>query len=454
MPLVTAPPTPLDLSGLTVVVGLGNTGLSVVRALLWLGAENIAVTDSRAAPPGLADLELLAPGLPCQCGGFDPALLRRAARLIVSPGVAVSTPAIAQAAALGVPVWGDIELFARLAQAPVVAITGSNGKSTVTTLLGQMAEQAGLRVAVGGNLGVPALDLLAPDIALYVLELSSFQLETTHSLNAAAATVLNISPDHMDRYDTLADYRAAKQRVFHGDGVQVLNADDPAVRAMAEAGRRTLNFTLHAPPAGEFGLIQHGVTPWLAYGDDRWLPVPELKITGLHNVANALAALALGQALNLPRPAMLAALRAFPGLAHRSQLVAEQNGVRWINDSKGTNVGATVAAVQGLTGPLILIAGGVGKGQDFTPLVPALAGKTRALILLGRDAGQIEQAIAGTVPVRRATDMRHAVHIAAVLAQAGDNVLLSPACASLDMFRNYEERGAVFAAAVRECLGC
>jgi UDP-N-acetylmuramoylalanine--D-glutamate ligase len=348
-----------------------------------------------------------------------------------------------------------VELFARLARVPVAAITGSNGKSTVTTLLGMMAEKAGLRVAVGGNLGTPALELLQQtDVQLYVLELSSFQLETTYSLNADVATVLNISPDHMDRYGSLNDYAQAKQRIFRGSGVMVLNADDTSVMAMAEPERRTMRFTLDEPGPDCFGLHQCPDGPWLAFGEESWLSVSELKIPGYHNVANALAALAMGQVLQLPRPAMLAALKEFSGLPHRSELVADINGVRWFNDSKGTNVGATIAAVLGLPGPILLIAGGDGKGQDFTPLRAALKDKVQALIVMGRDGPEIAAVVAGDLPVYRVQSMEQAVAEAARLAKPGDSVLLSPACASFDMFKNYEERGHVFARVVQMVHPC
>jgi UDP-N-acetylmuramoylalanine--D-glutamate ligase len=439
----------LDLDGSNLVVGLGKTGLSMVRALCTLGAE-VVVTDSRAHPPGLAEVQQQYPDLICQVGEFVPAAFERATRLWVSPGVSVHTPVIAATRARGVPVGGDIELFARLARAPVAAITGSNGKSTVTTLLGQMAAQAGVRVAVGGNLGTPALDLLTQlEPELYVLELSSFQLETTFSLNARVATVLNLSPDHLDWHGSLDEYVAAKRCVFRGDGWQVVNADDPAVLAMIEPRRPVLRFTLNEPADGEFGLRRRGNEVWLARGEEDWLAAAALPISGAHNLANALAALALGQALGLERTAMLTALAAFTGLPHRTQRVLEQGGVRWFDDSKGTNVGATVAAVGGMPGPVILIAGGDGKGQDFGPLAPVLAERARALVLIGRDAPRIEAAVAGRVPVHRAATMAQAVAVAGRLAQPGDCVLLSPACASFDMFRNYEERGAVFAAAVR-----
>jgi UDP-N-acetylmuramoylalanine--D-glutamate ligase len=450
----------VDLTGVTLVVGLGKSGLSTARALRALGAT-FAVTDSRTDPPGLDALRAECPDAPRYLGGFDPAVFAEASRLLVSPGVSVKTPVIAEAAARRIPVWGDIELLARLTNAPIAAITGSNGKSTVTTLLGLMARHAGVRAAVGGNLGTPALDLWLesegsgnPPPALYVLELSSFQMETTHSLNARVATVLNISPDHLDRYDSLDEYIAAKQRIFHGDGVMVVNADDPVVMAMVEPGRQVVRFGLGPPDDGDFGLLQEGGEVWLAHGREHWIAAAELPISGDHNLANALAALAMGQALGLARGGMLAALREFTGLAHRTTLVRERLGVRWFDDSKGTNVGATVAAVRGLPGQVVLIAGGDGKQQDFTPLRLALTGKARAVVLIGRDGPLIAEALGNSVPLQFATDLAEAVARAAELAQPGDRVLLSPACASFDMFSGYEERGAVFAEAVRRLAPC
>ena len=440
------------LDGMSLVVGLGRSGLSAVRALHSHGAS-VVVTDSRQEPPELPVLQRDFPNLPRYLGGFDAGLFAKAARLVVSPGVSVQTPEIAAAAARGIPVWGDVELFAQSTQVPIVAITGSNGKSTVTTLLGLMAEKAGLKTAVGGNLGIPALDLLAaekvetPD--LYVLELSSFQLETTYSLNAKAAVVLNISPDHLDRYATLNDYIHAKRRIFRGDGYMVLNADDPTVIKMREPGRQVMFFSTRAPEAGAFGLIRRQGKIYLAYGDEPWLAAESLKIEGIHNLANALAALTLGFAIGLDRTAMVAALCEFSGLPHRSQLIAEHQGIRWYDDSKGTNIGATIAAVTGMSGPLIVIAGGLGKGQDFTPLRAVFKDKVRALVLIGRDASLLVDAVADVVPTHHAASMEQAVELAAELAQPGDKVLLSPACASFDMFSGFEERGLAFAKAVR-----
>lgn len=430
------------------MVGLGMTGLSVLRFLRARGVR-VAVTDSRATPPGLSVFQQEMADLPAAFGAFDAALFAQAEQIIVSPGVAVSEPLIEAARARGAEIIGDIELFARHVEAPVVAITGSNGKSTVTTLLGEMALAAGQTVHVGGNIGHPALDLLGdsrPDF--YLLELSSFQLETTDTLNAAAAVVLNISPDHMDRYPSESAYAAAKQRIYRGDGLMLLNRDDAEVMAMRASGRSEVSFGLDKPAANAFGRLEKGGEYWLARGDTALMPVRELGMAGSHNQANALAALALGEAMDLPMAAMLATLKRFTGLAHRSQWVAELDGVRWYNDSKGTNVGATLAAINGLQGPLVLLAGGQGKGADFRPLRAALADKGRAAVLMGEAADDIEQAMGDVLPVQRATDMQDAVSRAQALAQPGDTVLLSPACASFDMFSGFAARGEAFMAAV------
>lgn len=439
------------LAGRVVVVGLGLTGLSVLRFLSRFELD-LAVVDSRAEPPGLAELRRELPTLERHFGPFDSALLRSADALVLSPGVALSEPAIAQAAAAGVEVVGDVELFARLARAPIAAITGSNGKSTVTTLLAALGEAAGQRVAVGGNIGRPVLALLdepIPDV--YVLELSSFQLETTRSLHAATAVVLNISADHMDRYANLADYAAAKAGIYRHCDTPIVNADDARVAAMAPAA---IAYGLGEPNAGQrYGRRQSEAGLMLARGERDLLAVADLPVPGAHNQANALAALALGEALGFDLDGMLGAVRAFTGLPHRSNRVADIRGVCWINDSKGTNVGAAQAAIAGVSealagGKLILIAGGLGKGQDFAPLAGALAGTARAVVLMGRDAAQIEAVLPATVPCVGANDMATAVQKAAELAQPGDTVLLSPACASFDMFTGFEDRGAQFEAAV------
>ena len=437
----------------TLIVGLGKTGLSCARFLTSHG-EEIAVTDSREHPPGLADLRTLLPDAAVFLGGFSEDALKHADRVVVSPGVAVTTPFITKARGLGLPVMGDIELFAHYARAPVVGITGANGKSTVTTLVGLMAERAGKQARVGGNLGTPALDLLKPhEPDLYVLELSSFQLEITDSLACVAATVLNLSPDHMDRYPDMKAYAAAKARIFQHCRTAVLNRDDPWVRDMTTHVKQRVSFGLDTPALGQYGLVKYGAEEWLAKGAERLIPAAEIALRGRHNLANALAALALGEAAGLPLPAMRAALQEFRGLPHRMEYVDSVNEVAWYDDSKGTNVGATLAAVQGVTQPLVLIAGGDGKGQDFAPLAAALKGRARAVVLLGKDAALIEQALKGKVKTRHVADMDAAVAAAAKLALPGDLVLLSPACSSLDMFENFEHRGRVFAAAVRRLAG-
>lgn len=436
-----------------IVVGLGKSGLSLVRFLARQGLP-FAVVDSRANPPELATLREQFPQVEVRCGELDVEFLCRAAELLVSPGMALATPALQQAAARGVKMSGDIELFARYAKAPIIAITGSNAKSTVTTLVGEMAVAAGKHVAVGGNLGTPALELLADDVELYVLELSSFQLETTANLNAAVATVLNISEDHMDRYSGLPAYHQAKHRIFRGAKHVVINRQDALSRPLLNEGVTSSTFGLNKPDFKTFGIIAQDDEKYLAYQFDTLINVRELKIRGAHNQANALAALALGHAAGLPFAPMLAALRDFTGLEHRCQWLRELHGVNYYDDSKATNVGAALAAIEGLGtdigGKLLLVAGGDGKGADFSALRAPVAAHCRAVILLGRDAELLASALGDSVPLLRVKTLEEAVQRAAELAQSGDAVLLSPACASLDMFKNYEQRGQLFAAAVQE----
>lgn len=434
-----------------IIVGLGVTGLSVAR---YLAGRDLpfAVCDTRANPPGLDKLKRFAPMADLYLGELDARLLSSADELIINPGIALSTPAIQIAMQAGVRVVGDIELFAREATAPIVAITGSNAKSTVTTLVGLMAEKAGKRVAVGGNIGTPALDLLDQQPGLYVLELSSFQLETTDALNAEVATVLNISEDHMDRYADLAAYHLAKHRIFRGAHKVVVNRDDPLTRPLVADRLPCWSFGLSQPDLKSFGLIEQDGEKHLAFEFKALMPVRQLKTRGAHNQANALAALALGHAVGLPMAAMLDALREFTGLPHRCQWVGQHAGVDYYDDSKATNVGAALAAIQGFGGDLqgkqVLIAGGDGKGADFSALVEPVKQHCRAVVLLGQDAGRLEQVLAGHVPLQRVASLEEAVIAAAGLAQPDDAVLLSPACASLDMFSNFEERGRLFAAAV------
>ena len=437
-----------------VIAGLGRTGLSCARYLRAHGWR-IALTDTRVAPPGLDALRTLDPQIEVRTGGLDTALLDAAVCVVASPGLPQDLPFFAEARRRGIEVFGDIELFARAAGAPIAGITGTNGKSTVTSLLGSMAERAGVQVRVGGNLGEPALDLLAAaerveqPIELYVLELSSFQLDTTQSLDLKAAAVLNVTPDHLDRYASIEAYALSKARIFERCDTAVVNCDDPLVRRMTRVGQRVLGFSVSGVDGADYGVIERDGR-WLARRGQALLPLGAMRLRGLHNAANALAALALGEALELPLPVMIEALREFPGLAHRSQWVADIAGVTYVNDSKGTNVGAALAAVRGLDGPLVLIAGGEGKNQDFAPLAAALRGKARHVVLIGRDAPLLGRALEGVCPLETCASMGEAVRAAARAAQPGDTVLLSPACASLDMFRDYTHRGEAFAESVRE----
>lgn len=435
-----------------VVIGLGDTGLSCVPFLQRSG-YTVSVCDSRSSPPLLASLRAAYPTVPVLTGPFREDQLAGADILVVSPGVSVKEPALKAAAQAGVAIVGDIELFARACEAPVIAITGSNGKSTVTTLVGDMLRQAGLRVEVGGNIGVPVLTLLnrpTPDV--YVLELSSFQLETTSSLNARAATVLNVTPDHMDRYDDLAEYAHAKARIFAGLGRMVVNREDPLVAAMVRTDRELISFGLDRAVGHDFGLITRGSEVWLAQGKQALMPTTDIPLPGKHNIANALAAFALATALSGDTAAMADAVRGFRGLAHRTQVVGARDDIVWIDDSKGTNVGATAAALAGLEGPVVLIAGGDGKGASFAALASIVRDKARAAVLIGRDAPRLADALKGSCPIHFARDMDDAVEIARRCAKAGDQVLLSPACASFDMFRNYSHRGDVFTAAVQRLI--
>lgn len=441
-----------DTHSRVLIIGLGKTGLSCARFLARRGIS-FMVMDDREQPPELPALRQQFPGTEIFLGEFKVDVIASCDLIIISPGVSLFDPAIARIVESGIPVVGDIELFAQYADAPVAAITGSNGKSTVTALVAEMARMAGRDVRMGGNFGTPALDLLEngpPD--LYVLELSSFQLESTWSLNCAAAVVLNLSPDHLDRYRSMDEYRAAKLRIYRGDGVVVINGDEPLINESARASRKCLRFSTGLPGQGEFGLRSQRGELWFAKGDECLMPVSSLRISGFHNVSNALAALALGDTVGLPTPAMLEALKTFTGLPHRMEWITQHEGVTWYNDSKGTNVGATMAALQGLYGKVVLIAGGLGKGAEFSVLRAVVAEKGRAVVLIGRDAPLIEKALANVVPVIHAADMYDAVHQARRCARSGDSVLLSPACASFDMFRNYEHRGQVFVAAVRSEL--
>ncbi len=468
----------MNLSGKNaLVLGLGETGLSMARFLARCGAR-VRVADTREAPPGLAALAENVPQAELVLGGFHDKSFAGVDLVAISPGVPLATPQVRAAAARGVPVVGDIELFAqalrpRSGAAPgnpadsppqVLAITGTNGKTTVSALAGAMCKRAGLATEVAGNISPAALDALmqCEDVQhrpeVWVLELSSFQLETTRTLDPAAATVLNVSEDHLDRYEDAGAYARAKARIFRGEGIQVLNREDARSMSMAVAGRKQLSFGLDAPGRSEdFGLLRIDGELWLAQGTTPLLALKELPLAGLHNAANALAALALARALDLSYAPLLAALSDFKGLPHRVEKVAELEGVVYYDDSKGTNVGATVAALAGFAelaargARVVLIAGGEGKGQNFAPLAGPVSSYARAVVLIGRDAERIARALdASGVTVLRAGAMEDAVAQARAQAQAGDVVLLSPACASFDMFRNYPHRGEVFAACVRK----
>jgi UDP-N-acetylmuramoylalanine--D-glutamate ligase len=439
---------------LHVIVGLGATGLSCARHLVSQGMA-IALTDTRLNPPNLAEFKQLFPHVILSLGKLDEALLDKASKLIISPGVSLKEPAIARQMARGIPVIGDIELFTLNVKVPVIAITGTNAKSTVTTLVGKMAAAAGVKVQVGGNLGPPVLDLLSfSDTELFVLELSSFQLETTFSLAPQVATILNITPDHMDRYANLEDYRTAKQHIYNNCQVAVSNRDDPLTDCADQYHKQKLSFTLNKPSHNEFGLLKKNDAMYLALEDQLLLPVRELPILGRHYQANALAALAIGHGYGLPLEPMLQALISFKGLPHRCQWVRERNGVHWYNDSKGTNVGATLAAIEGLgsaiEGRLVLIAGGVGKNADFSPLVMPIERYVKSVVLIGEAAPLLSAIISDRVEVCFAKSMEEAVFLAEKIAEVGDSVLLSPACASLDMFDNFEHRGQVFTDIVQE----
>ncbi|KAF7599277.1 MAG: UDP-N-acetylmuramoyl-L-alanine--D-glutamate ligase [Candidatus Dactylopiibacterium carminicum] len=448
------------MSARTLILGLGETGLAMARWLTRQGRA-VRVADSRAQPPGVAELRAAVPGAELHAGPFGAHLLEGIDEVAVSPGLPLSEPLIEQARMRGLPVLGEIELFTRalatLPPARVLAITGTNGKTTTTALTGELVRACGLDAAVAGNISPAALtellrrldDQRLPDV--WVLELSSFQLETTDSLRADAAVVLNVTDDHLDRHGTMQAYADIKSKIFAGDGLMLLNREDALVAAMRRTDRRAHSFGLDAPADGDYGVCDGS----LCRGAERLLAANELQLVGSHNIANALAALALCEAIGLPRVRLLQGLRNFRGLPHRVERVASRaDGVDFYDDSKGTNVGATLAALQGLGRKVVLIAGGDGKGQDFSPLAPALREHARAVLLIGRDAARLHaETAASGVPFLYAGDMDEAVVLAAAQAQAGDAVLLSPACASLDMFRNYAHRAEVFIAAVHRLPG-
>jgi UDP-N-acetylmuramoylalanine--D-glutamate ligase len=432
----------------SLIVGLGATGAAVARYLTERG-ERVRVIDSRVDPPGLSDLRAALPAVEISLETLDERWLADASRVLLSPGLPYDLPLAVEARRRGLAVIGDIELFALAVRAPVIAVTGSNGKSTVTTLASKLLESQGLRAPAGGNLGPPALDLLGVEADAYVLEISSFQMETTDSLAPLAAAVLNVSPDHLDRHGTLELYAGLKEKLLKAAEHAVVNADDPLVAAMGARHAHVVPFSVRTELAHGYSIVARDGERWLARDREPLLRAAELGIRGTHNEANALAALALTAELNVDLEAALDVLRAFTGLPHRCQRVAERHGVVFVDDSKGTNVGATLAALEGLAGPLVLIAGGLHKGQDLTPLAAGARGKLRAAVLIGAAAPELSRVLEPICPTVRATSMADAVARSAELAQRGDTVLLSPACASQDMFRDYRERGELFARAAQ-----
>ncbi|MCO4313864.1 UDP-N-acetylmuramoyl-L-alanine--D-glutamate ligase [Pectobacterium versatile] len=427
-----------------VIIGLGLTGLSCVDFFLARGVVP-RVVDTRISPPGL---DKLPEQVERHLGSLNEDWLMSADLIVASPGVALATPILCDAADAGIEIVGDIELFCREAQAPIVAITGSNGKSTVTTLVGEMARAAGWQVGVGGNIGLPALQLLEQPAQLYVLELSSFQLETTSSLHAAAATILNVTEDHTNRYPFgLQQYRAAKLRIYEHANLCVVNADDALTMPVRGADARCRSFGVDV---GDYHLNRQQGETWLRVDGERVLNTREIKLVGQHNYTNALAALALADAVKIPRSSALTALTSFTGLPHRFQMAFERNGVRWINDSKATNVGSTEAALSGLAveGTLHLLLGGDGKSADFSPLVPYLQGEHIHVYCFGQDGQQLA-ALRPEIAEQTET-MEQAMRIIAERVKPGDLVLLSPACASLDQFRSFEQRGDEFARLAEE----
>ncbi|RZG88672.1 UDP-N-acetylmuramoyl-L-alanine--D-glutamate ligase [Acinetobacter sp. WCHAc060033] len=435
----------IQRGGLKVVAGLGISGVSAVNFLHEKGYR-VAATDSRDVPPGH---DKIPADVQTSFGHFDQELLLQAEEIIISPGLDPKLPEIQAAIAKGIPVISEIQVLRRATDKPIVAITGSNAKSTVTTLIGLMAQEAGVNVAVGGNLGRPALDLTHDHPDVYILELSSFQLETTSNLNAEVAVVLNMSEDHLDRHGDMFGYHTAKHRIFQGVKKVVFNRDDSLTRPLVPDVTPMQSFGLNAPDLNQFGVLKDDDgTIWLARGRERLLKSSEMYIQGTHNVANALACLALGEAIGLSLDKMLETLKTFKGLEHRCEFVKEVDGVRYYNDSKGTNIGATLAAIDGLGaaieaqgGKVAIILGGQGKGQDFTALRDSLQKYAKVAILIGEDRPIIEKAIEGTTTLIHAESLQEAVELCRQNTHAQDVVLLSPACASFDMFTGYPQRG-------------
>ena len=439
-----------DLHYDAVIVGLGKTGLSCFRYLSNQGL-NVAITDSREEPPELLELKAEFESASVYLGQINEQVLLASDQIILSPGVSLDNKSIKLSIENNIPVFGDIELFCQKAQAPIIAVSGSNGKSTVTTIVAEMTRLAGLKTYVGGNIGIPVLDLLSDSSPyLYVLELSSFQLETTYSLNAHASVVLNVSPDHMDRYSSLKDYANTKKRIYSGQGLMVLNKDEEYIHSIMDSKRDTIYFSLDAPEGENFGLINHNNEVWLSQGNEKIINKNQLKIKGEHNISNALAAMALAGAVNVPTNIMADVLKNFTGLEHRCQLVREIDNVSWYNDSKATNVGACIASITGLCelGNIILIAGGDSKGADLSGLNPIVKKYIKRVFLFGIDANKLADVMGSDVDKEFVNNMNEAVKGASKIADPDDIVLLAPACSSLDMYKNYQQRGDAFISAI------
>ncbi|KGP64213.1 UDP-N-acetylmuramoyl-L-alanyl-D-glutamate synthetase [Legionella norrlandica] len=440
---------------LYLVAGLGKTGLSIAR-YLRRNNKSFIMFDTRKEAPGLAEFQNEFPNVPVYLQDVPDEIIAQLTDVITSPGLALDIPIFKKARKVGVEIYGDIECLAREISAPAVAITGTNGKSTVTSLVGEMAKAAGFRVAVAGNIGTPVLDLLGDEhqYDLWVLELSSFQLDLTYSLSPIVATILNVTPDHLDRHHTLEAYIQAKQRIYRGAKTALFNREDVYTipQQLYQSDMECISFGKDVPAEVNWGLIQRENTIYLARGSDCLLPVSSILIKGVHNWLNALAACALAETAGIPMQHILSVLRTFSGLPHRCQWVRELDGVDWINDSKGTNIGATISAINGIggsmQGKIVLIAGGQGKGADFQELAQPVAEFVRSIVLIGEDADKIESALAKVVPIVRASSLEGAVTLAKTCAKPGDVVLLSPACASLDMFRDFNHRGDVFTSLV------
>lgn len=440
-------------TGLKVILGLGKTGLSCAH---FFSKQNIPYTilDTRANPPGLDELQKKYPSVTIKLGDFDESILDAADEIIISPGISLKEPLVAKQLKRKIPVYGDIELFARIAKAPIIAVTGSNGKSTVTTLISHLIASAGYKVKTGGNLGIPALDLLDDSIPdFYVLELSSFQLETTFSLKTRTAVNLNISDDHMDRYVDINEYIQAKLRIYDRCENPIINLDDPSSYQKFNFTNMPIGFSLQVPNDKQFGIKEINGKTYLAYGEQILLSADELPLKGRHQIANVLAAFALGLKAGLSLEDMIKAINNFKGLPHRCEWIANIDGVDWYNDSKATNVGAAQAAIMGIgpeiSGKIILLAGGQGKNADFTPLYQPVQKYVKTLVLYGEDKDKIAKALEGASAIIESSSLLQAVNIAHKTAEKGDVVMLSPACASFDMFRNFEHRGEVFSELVR-----